>query len=147
MSSSKSSSSSSSNSNSNPSAAVAAAGAATAAGGGSLRRSDFVAPGAPALYPPSERSQIQESWDTLMRWSKTFSKRQANSPIEAANKVVVFGGGSFGTAMGTSLAVKKQQLDVVLLLRDPYLCKDINAQHCNTKYLPVSSQLQACGKH
>lgn len=26
---------------------------------------------------------------------------------------------------------------VVLLLRDPYLCKDINEQHCNTRYLKV----------
>jgi glycerol-3-phosphate dehydrogenase (NAD+) len=79
-----------------------------------------------------------------MRWSKTFSKRSANglSPIEAADKVVVFGGGSFGTAMGSSLALKKPQLDVVLLLRDPYLCKDINSSHCNTKYLPVSQQQQ-----
>jgi glycerol-3-phosphate dehydrogenase (NAD+) len=101
-------------------------------------------PGLAPLYPPAERSQIQESWDALMRWSKTFSKRSANglSPIEAADKVVVFGGGSFGTAMGSSLALKKPQLDVVLLLRDPYLCKDINSSHCNTKYLPVSQKQQ-----
>jgi len=28
---------------------------------------------------------------------------------------------------------------VVLLLRDPHLCRDINTQHVNSKYLPVSS--------
>jgi glycerol-3-phosphate dehydrogenase len=55
--------------------------------------------------------------------------------------VVVFGGGSFGTAMGTSLAHKKPSLDVVLLLRDPYMCKDINTRHVNSKYLPVSTSL------
>eukprot|EP00775_Hariotina_reticulata_P003061 gene3061-3341_t len=73
-----------------------------------------------------------------MRWSKAFRRQQTNaiSPIEAAEKVVVFGGGSFGTAMGTSLAHKKPSLDVVLLLRDPYLCKDINTRHVNSKYLP-----------
>eukprot|EP00877_Chromochloris_zofingiensis_P006398 jgi/Chrzof1/2010/Cz10g29180.t1_GPD1[v5.2] len=88
------------------------------------------------LYPPSERSQIQESWDTLMRWSKVFRKQKAAiSPIEAADKIVVFGGGSFGTAMGCALARKKADLDVVLLLRDPYVCKDINTLHRNTKYL------------
>lgn len=74
-----------------------------------------------------------------MRWSKAFRRQQTagGSPIEAAEKVVVFGGGSFGTAMGSSLARKKADLDVVLLLRDPYLCADINSAHVNTKYLPV----------
>jgi glycerol-3-phosphate dehydrogenase len=28
-------------------------------------------------------------------------------------------------------------LQVTLLLRDPYLCKDINELHCNTRYLKV----------
>lgn len=72
-----------------------------------------------------------------MRWSKSFrrARRSESSPIEAADKVVVFGGGSFGTAMGTSLALKKPSLDVVLLLRDPYLCHDINSKHINSKYL------------
>lgn len=65
-------------------------------------------------------------------------QKQAFDPIGAAEKVVVFGGGSFGTAMGTSLAHKKADLDVVLLLRDPYLCHDINSKHINTKYLAVS---------
>jgi hypothetical protein len=108
--------------------------------------------GARALYPPAERSQIQESWDTLMRWSKSFSKQRkaAFNPIEAADKVVVFGGGSFGTAMGTSLAHKKADLDVVLLLRDPYLCHDINSKHINSKYLavrhtgPCATHMQDC---
>lgn len=40
--------------------------------------------------------------------------------------------------MGTSLALKKPDLDVVLLLRDPYLCHDINSKHINSKYLAVS---------
>jgi hypothetical protein len=123
---------------------AAAAAAASAPAELAGQAGSALGPGLAPLYPPAERSQIQESWDALMRWSKTFSKRSANtlSPIEAADKVVVFGGGSFGTAMGSSLALKKPQLDVVLLLRDPYLCKDINSSHCNTKYLPVSQQQQ-----
>lgn len=32
---------------------------------------------------------------------------------------------------------------VTLLLRDPYLCKDINELHCNTRYLKV--RYHACG--
>jgi glycerol-3-phosphate dehydrogenase (NAD+) len=54
-------------------------------------------------------------------------------------QVVVFGGGSFGTAMGCALARQKSQLDVTLLLRDPYVCRDINEQHVNTRYLKVSN--------
>ncbi|EFJ50587.1 hypothetical protein VOLCADRAFT_88544 [Volvox carteri f. nagariensis] len=87
-------------------------------------------------YSPAQRNQIRESWDALMRWSKVFRTRKlAGSPLEAAKKIVVFGGGSFGTAMGCALARQKSDLDVVLLVRDPYLCKDINTLHENTRYL------------
>ena len=73
-----------------------------------------------------------------MRWSRFFRQKQAEpSPIESAHKIVVFGGGSFGTAMGCSLARKRPELDVVLLLRDPRLATDITERHCNSKYLPV----------
>ncbi|CAK0787504.1 hypothetical protein CVIRNUC_010724 [Coccomyxa viridis] len=50
-------------------------------------------------------------------------------------QVVVFGGGSFGTAMACALARQKGDLNVTLLLRDPYVCKDINERHVNTRYL------------
>lgn len=89
-------------------------------------------------YSTVQRNQIRESWDALMRWSKVFRTRKlAGSPLEAAKKIVVFGGGSFGTAMGSALARQKPDLEVVLLVRDPYLCKDINMQHENTRYLKV----------
>jgi ribosomal protein L37AE/L43A len=110
----------------------ATASASTAAASTSYQSGTF-------SYPPSERSSIRESWETLMRWSKALRTRSDNvlSPLELTNKIVVFGGGSFGTAMGAALARQKADLEVVLLLRDPYLCKDINQQHCNTKYLKV----------
>lgn len=54
-----------------------------------------------------------------------------------ALQVVVFGGGSFGTAMACALARQKSELNVTLLLRDPYVCKGINEQHVNTRYLKV----------
>lgn len=59
------------------------------------------------------------------------------NPMDTANKIVVFGGGSFGTAMGVSLARQKAKLDVVLLLRDADLVTDINTAHVNTRYLKV----------
>lgn len=55
--------------------------------------------------------------------------------IQKLEKVVVFGGGSFGTAMGVALARAYPQVSVVLLLRDAYLCRDINELHVNTRYL------------
>lgn len=72
-----------------------------------------------------------------MRWSRVLRRQRKLSPLQATRKVVVFGGGSFGTAMGVALAKQKPSLEVVLLLRDQGLCDDINTQHCNTRYLKV----------
>ena len=74
-----------------------------------------------------------------MRWSKVFKKNgeRGTSALDRAQKVVVFGGGSFGTAMGVALARQKAGLQVTLLLRDPYVCNDINTQHINTRYMKV----------
>jgi glycerol-3-phosphate dehydrogenase (NAD+) len=38
--------------------------------------------------------------------------------------------------MGVALSRQNPGLEIVLLLRDPYLCKDINEMHRNTRYLP-----------
>lgn len=89
------------------------------------------------MYPPDEQRRIKNSWARLMRWSRNLRQREAARANEVRlEKVVVFGGGSFGTAMGSALAKLHPQLEVVLLLRDPYLCKDINDKHYNTRYLP-----------
>lgn len=111
--------------------------AAAAAADGSTPR----AGGPPGkLYPPSERTKIAKSWNQLMRWSRKNWKAQrgaeGRSALDAVDKVVVFGGGSFGTAMAAALARQKPALDVVLLLRDPSLVADINASHVNARYLP-----------
>ena len=58
--------------------------------------------------------------------------------LQRTQKVVVFGGGSFGTAVGSAIARQKADLAVSLLLRDPYICKAINETHRNTRYLAVS---------
>ena len=97
------------------------------------------------LFPPAERTQVRNSWDSLMRWSRYFrcvgvaeqltlcsslqsrlhvwadchaghpphlflaaaccrSREESDGALAKLEKVVVFGGGSFGTAMGVSLA-------------------------------------------
>ena len=92
-----------------------------------------------SLYPPAERSQIRESWDSIMRWSRAAfrdRKRGSASALDSTFKVAVFGCGSFGTAMAVALARQKADLDVCMLLRDPALCADINSKHENARYLP-----------
>ena len=63
----------------------------------------------------------------------------------------MFGGGSFGTAMATALARQKQSLEVVMLMRDPYVCRDINHTHINARYLQVTAcvlcEVQGPGEH
>ena len=41
--------------------------------------------------------------------------------------------------MACALARQKGQLNVTLLLRDPYVCKDINERHVNSRYLKVTT--------
>ena len=108
--------------------AIAAAGAATV---------DVSVVEEPRVYTPEERKRIRESWKRLMRWSKRLRLREAAASKERRlEKIVIFGGGSFGTAMGVALARSHPDLQVSLLLRDPYLCKDINEDHRNSRYLP-----------
>ena len=103
----------------------------------SAARATMAATGELVMYPPDEQRRIKNSWARLMRWSRNLRQREAARANEVRlEKVVVFGGGSFGTAMGSALAKSHPQLEVVLLLRDPYLCKDINDKHYNTRYLP-----------
>jgi glycerol-3-phosphate dehydrogenase (NAD+) len=65
------------------------------------------------VLPHAERSQIRESWDALMRWSKVFrTRKDMGSPLELTRKIAVFGGGSFGTAIAASLASQKEDLEV-----------------------------------
>ncbi|XP_055831343.1 glycerol-3-phosphate dehydrogenase [NAD(+)] 2, chloroplastic isoform X3 [Solanum dulcamara] len=52
------------------------------------------------------------------------------------DKIVVLGGGSFGTAMAAHVAARKSQLEVNMLVRDPQVCRSINEEHHNFKYFP-----------
>lgn len=61
--------------------------------------------------------------------------------LTSTTKVVVFGGGSFGTAVGAALARQKADMAVTMLLRDPYVCREINDHHCNARYLKVQRPL------
>jgi len=85
-------------------------------------------------------AEVNNSWNQLVNWSKKKQLQNGSTEIDKVSKIAVFGGGSFGTAMGVALARKKSSLKVEMLLRDPRLVEDINERHINSKYLPVENQ-------
>ncbi|KAJ6379666.1 hypothetical protein OIU76_016335 [Salix suchowensis] len=93
---------------------------------------------APDERPQQDRRKVvQIAWEKLVRWSRSWrSKNSKTDHLERTNKVVVLGGGSFGTAMAAHVAYRKSNLEVQILLRDPLLCQSINEKHCNCKYFP-----------
>ncbi|KAL3524066.1 hypothetical protein ACH5RR_016900 [Cinchona calisaya] len=89
--------------------------------------------------PPEEGSKdsrkvVRVAWEKLVRWSRSWRSKAKTDILERTKKVVVLGGGSFGTAMAAHVAERKAQLEVNMLVRDPQVCRSINDKHCNCKY-------------
>ncbi|GJN09878.1 hypothetical protein PR202_ga27926 [Eleusine coracana subsp. coracana] len=82
------------------------------------------------------RRAVRIAWEKLVRWSRSWRRRNRSDVLETTRKVVVLGGGSFGTAMAAHMAAKKADLEVAMLLRDDHICQSINQSHVNCKYLP-----------
>lgn len=76
------------------------------------------------------------AWEKLVRWSRSWRSKAKTDVLEKTNKVVVLGGGSFGTALAAHVAGRKPELEVSMLVRDPQVCQSINENHCNCKYFP-----------
>ncbi|KAI4302459.1 hypothetical protein MLD38_038201 [Melastoma candidum] len=84
----------------------------------------------------SRRKVVKIAWEKLVRWSRSWRSKARTDVLERTRKVVVLGGGSFGTAMAAHVASKKAEMEVHMLVRDPLLCRSINEDHCNRKYFP-----------
>ncbi|KAJ0103468.1 hypothetical protein Patl1_06766 [Pistacia atlantica] len=82
------------------------------------------------------RKVVRVAWEKLVRWSRSWRSKAKTDILERTNKVVVLGGGSFGTAMAAHVANRKAQLEVYMLVRDPIVCQSINEKHCNFRYFP-----------
>ncbi|KAK3230545.1 hypothetical protein Dsin_002426 [Dipteronia sinensis] len=82
------------------------------------------------------RKIVRVAWEKLVRWSRSWRSKAKTDILERTKKVVVLGGGSFGTAMAAHAANKKNQLEVYMLVRDPLVCQSINETHCNSRYFP-----------
>eukprot|EP00271_Cylindrocystis_brebissonii_P000032 TRINITY_DN10036_c0_g2_i2.p1 TRINITY_DN10036_c0_g2~~TRINITY_DN10036_c0_g2_i2.p1 ORF type:complete len:762 (+),score=76.61 TRINITY_DN10036_c0_g2_i2:665-2950(+) len=81
---------------------------------------------------------VKSAWRTLQRWSRSLrllNSREENA-LTTTTKVVVLGGGSFGTAVGVLLARNKATMDVVLLMRSAEQCEDVNQHNTNKKCFP-----------
>ena len=57
--------------------------------------------------------------------------------MDNSKPVVVTGGGSFGTALGSALACSRKNIEIVMLVRDPKVAESINSRHRHSKYLTV----------
>ncbi|XP_024971369.1 glycerol-3-phosphate dehydrogenase [NAD(+)] 2, chloroplastic isoform X1 [Cynara cardunculus var. scolymus] len=79
---------------------------------------------------------VRVAWEKLVRWSRSWRSKAKTDVLERTNKVVVLGGGSFGTAMASHVAGRKAQMEVIMLVRDPQICQSINEKHYNGKYFP-----------
>uniref|UniRef100_A0A0D3GNU7 Glycerol-3-phosphate dehydrogenase [NAD(+)] n=1 Tax=Oryza barthii TaxID=65489 RepID=A0A0D3GNU7_9ORYZ len=77
------------------------------------------------------RRVVRKAWEKLVRWSRSWRRRNRSDVVETTRKVVVLGGGSFGTAMAAQVAAKKADLEVSMLLRDDLVCRSINHSHIN----------------
>ncbi|TKY56377.1 Glycerol-3-phosphate dehydrogenase of NAD(+) 2 [Spatholobus suberectus] len=82
------------------------------------------------------RRTVRVAWEKLVRWSRSWRSKTNTDVLQRTNKVVVLGGGSFGTAMAAHVANRKAELEVKMLVRDPQVCLSINESHCNCKYFP-----------
>lgn len=87
--------------------------------------------------PTRDRRRIvRVAWEKIVRWSRSWRSKSNTDVLERTNKVVVLGGGSFGTAMAAHVANRKAELEVKMLVRDPQVCFSINENHCNCQYFP-----------
>ncbi|CAM0905755.1 unnamed protein product [Alopecurus aequalis] len=90
---------------------------------------------APRSARKDRRRIVRIAWEKLVRWSRSWRRRNRSDVLETTRKVVILGGGSFGTAMAAQVAAKKPDLEVAMLLRDDLVCRSINHHHVNCKYL------------
>eukprot|EP01018_Ginkgo_biloba_P004504 Gb_40053 [translate_table: standard] len=88
-----------------------------------------------APHGQKERRKIVKiAWEKLVRWSRSWrllNARRATNVLQTTKKVVVLGGGSFGTAMAALVAKNKADMEVSMLIRDADICQSINESHLN----------------
>ncbi|CAF1870253.1 unnamed protein product [Brassica oleracea var. botrytis] len=98
---------------------------------------NFPEPDSPdANLTKDQRKVVRIAWEKIVRWSRSLRAKAKTDVLERTRKVVVLGGGSFGTAMAAHVAGRKEGLEVNMLVRDSFVCESINKNHHNCKYFP-----------
>ncbi|KAF5177302.1 Glycerol-3-phosphate dehydrogenase [NAD(P)+] [Thalictrum thalictroides] len=100
---------------------------------------DFLPPPPDSAAPKDRRKIVRVAWEKLVRWSRSWRSKNITHHDDVLNrtkKVVVIGGGSFGTAMAAHVANNKSDMEVNMLLRDSRVCDSINQHHFNSNYFP-----------
>ncbi|KAI3896051.1 hypothetical protein MKX03_031995 [Papaver bracteatum] len=77
------------------------------------------------------KKTVKLAWEKLVRWSRSWRSKNNTDVLQRTKKVVVLGGGSFGTTMDAHVANNKAEMEVTMLLRDPVVCLSINESHYN----------------
>ncbi|XP_047330652.1 glycerol-3-phosphate dehydrogenase [NAD(+)] 2, chloroplastic isoform X2 [Impatiens glandulifera] len=67
------------------------------------------------------RKVVRLAWEKLVRWSRSLRSKAKTDVLERTKKVVVLGGGSFGTAMAAHVADRKAELEVNMLSSSSFL--------------------------
>jgi NADPH-dependent glutamate synthase beta subunit-like oxidoreductase len=93
------------------------------------------------MFPTETHDHLKRAWEWMAQPVRFLGSFKNKKKVKAAKKVVVFGGGSFATAMAVIAARAQPQAQVVMLLRDEAVRDDINYRQMNNRYLRVSPLL------
>jgi hypothetical protein len=89
------------------------------------------------MFSVGTHDDLKRAWDWMSQPVRFLGSFKKSKKTKAAKKVVVFGGGSFATAMAVVAARAQPEAQVVMLLRDEAVRDDINYRQMNNRYLPV----------
>eukprot|EP00958_Prasinococcus_capsulatus_P003701 scaffold338_cov377-Prasinococcus_capsulatus_cf.AAC.6 len=70
-----------------------------------------------ADFVVEKQQEVADAWEALQRWASKKQSLQSLDSLQDCKKVVICGGGSFGTAMATLLALNRVDLNVTILVR------------------------------
>eukprot|EP00884_Botryococcus_braunii_P023350 jgi/Botrbrau1/969/Bobra.114_1s0011.2 len=88
------------------------------------------------MFSVGTHDDLKRAWDWMSQPVRFLGSFKKSKKTKAAKKVVVFGGGSFATAMAVVAARAQPEAQVVMLLRDEAVRDDINYRQMNNRYLP-----------
>jgi hypothetical protein len=87
------------------------------------------------MFGTETKKKVDTIWEEMKKRTNFFNPTPKKT--RDVKKVVVFGGGSFATALAVAVARRQPGAQVIMLLRNTSVRDDINIRHKNNKYLGV----------